>query len=117
MSLVGSKTRIFEKRFAIFLRAARRPSANVRDAFGYGSTGSGEPVGFYEKGMSSKNTLPLPRGGMFFRHPAPIRGCTNPGRGAAGRTDFAGGLRSHKLMPSSRGLIAPLSSVMAIANH
>jgi hypothetical protein len=37
---------------------------------------------------------------MFFRHPAPIRRCTNPGRGAAGRADFAGGLRSHELMRS-----------------
>jgi hypothetical protein len=37
--------------------------------------------------------------------------------GAAGRTDIAGGMQSHELMRSSRGLIAPLSSVLAIANH
>jgi len=48
---------------------------------------------------------------MFFRHPAPIRSCTNPG--AAGRADLAGGMQSHKLMRSSLGLIASSNSVLA----
>jgi hypothetical protein len=54
---------------------------------------------------------------MFSDIQPPIGSCTNPGRGEAGRADFAGDLRSHELMRSSRGLIAPLSSVLAIANH
>jgi hypothetical protein len=76
-----------------------------------------EPVGFYKRGCQVKILFLFREEGMFFRHPAPIRSCTNPGRGAVGRTDFAGGMQSHELMRSSRGLIAPSSSVLAIANH
>jgi hypothetical protein len=74
-------------------------------------------VGFYKRGCQVKTLLLSREGGIFFGHPAPARSSTNSLRSAARLSECIGHLRDHVSCVLSRGIIAPLSSVMAIANH
>ncbi len=75
------------------------------------------PVGFYESGCQVKTLLLSREEGIFLRHPVPARSSTNSLQSAARLIDCIGRLRDHVSCVLSRSLIAPLSSVMAIANH
>ena len=75
-----------------------------------------KPAGFYKRGCQVK-TLLLSREGDVFRTSSPARSSTNSLRSAARLTECIGHLRDHVSYVLSRGIIAPLSSVMAIANH
>jgi hypothetical protein len=76
-----------------------------------------KPVGFYKRGCQVKTLLLSREEGIFFGHPAQLaapRTLSGARLASPNASDICGIMF---LCVLSRGLIAPLSSVMAIANH